>query len=400
MVRFAVVADDLTGAADTGVAFLSAGLSVIVGWTDDVVRADAEVVAISTGSRAMSEGAARGRTAAVVDACRRRGVPVLYKKIDSLFRGHVGVETAAALSAWDRESLAIVAPAFPATGRATIDGRLVVDDARASGDGVSIVELLARDGLRAVSVDLVTVRGGALADRLRHERSRGVACVVCDAESDADLRAIAEAGPALGPGVLWVGSGGLAHAIAAALRAPAGMKPAGGDDSTSAPVTGPVLFVVGSRSLVAREQAAALVEDDIRRIVVPADRLASGAVAMDGAVAIDVAHALERGDDVLVSLDEGASSVDDDATLMARLGEMLRSCADIVGGVVVTGGDTAVGVLSAWGITGLRLIDELEPGIVLSSAIGSRALPVVTKSGSFGDRGALVRIRERLRKEP
>jgi uncharacterized protein YgbK (DUF1537 family) len=45
------------------------------------------------------------------------------------------------------------------------------------------------------------------------------------------------------------------------------------------------------------------------------------------------------------------------------------------------------------------LIDELEPGIVLSSAIGSRALPVVTKSGSFGDRDALVRIRGCLRKE-
>jgi uncharacterized protein YgbK (DUF1537 family) len=47
----------------------------------------------------------------------------------------------------------------------------------------------------------------------------------------------------------------------------------------------------------------------------------------------------------------------------------------------------------------LRLIDELEPGIVLSSAIGSRPLAVVTKSGSFGDRGALVRVRVRLRKE-
>jgi uncharacterized protein YgbK (DUF1537 family) len=115
MDRFAVVADDLTGAADTGVAFLPAGLSVVVGWTDDVVRADADVVAISTGSRAMSEDAARARTIAAADACRRRGVALLYKKIDSLLRGHVGLEIAAVLSAWDRDSLALVAPAFPAT---------------------------------------------------------------------------------------------------------------------------------------------------------------------------------------------------------------------------------------------------------------------------------------------
>jgi 4-hydroxythreonine-4-phosphate dehydrogenase len=84
---------------------------------------------------------------------------------------------------------------------------------------------------------------------------------------------------------------------------------------------------------------------------------------------------------------------------MARLGEALRSCAALAGSLVVTGGDTAIGVLSAWGVSGLRLIDELEPGIVLSSAIGSRPLAVVTKSGSFGDRGALVRVRVRLRKE-
>jgi 4-hydroxythreonine-4-phosphate dehydrogenase len=391
--RFAVVADDLTGAADTGVAFLSAGLSVVVGWTDDVVRADADVVAVSTGSRAMSQDAARARTTAAVDACRRAGASILYKKIDSLLRGHVGLEIAAVRSAWDGGGLAIVAPAFPATGRTTIDGRLVVSDARAAGDGLSIVDLLARDGLSVASIDLTVVRGRTLKDALGHERSRGVACVVCDAESDADLRAIAEAGRALGPGVIWIGSGGLAHAIAAML--PAAPSRATLDASTQ----GARLFVIGSRSPIAREQAAALVDDGVRRIVVPADRLAADVSAIADEWAIDAAHTLERGEDVIVTAAEGATHVDDDAALMTRLGQALRACAAFAGGLVVTGGDTAVGVLSAWGISGLRLTDELEPGIVLSSAIGPRALPIVTKSGSFGDRGALVRARRRLRKE-
>jgi 4-hydroxythreonine-4-phosphate dehydrogenase len=392
---FAVVADDLTGAADTGVAFLSAGLSVVVAWTDDVVHTDADVVAISTGSRAMSADAARARTRAAVDVCRRTGAQVLYKKIDSLLRGHVGVESAAALSAWDRDGFAIVAPAFPATGRATIEARVVVGGSPAADAAVSIVDVLARDGLPGASVGLTTVRDRTLTEALGRERSRGVACVVCDAECDEDLRAIAEAGRALGPGVIWVGSGGLAHAIAATLPATQQRTRTAPGESTP----GPRLFVVGSRSLVAREQAAALVQDGIRHIVVPAARLAVDVVAVADAWAVDVMHALERGDDVLVSVDEGASSVDDDATLMTRLGEALQSCASVVGGLVVTGGDTAVGVLSAWGITGLSVIDELEAGIVLSSSIGPRALAVVTKSGSFGDRDALVRVRGRLRKE-
>jgi 4-hydroxythreonine-4-phosphate dehydrogenase len=392
-VRVAVVADDLTGAADTGVAFLSAGLSVVVGWTDDVVRADADVVAISTGSRALDVDVARARTTAAVDACRRAGASILYKKIDSLLRGHVGVEIAAALSVWDGGALAIVAPAYPATGRSTVDAHLVVNGARATGERASIVDLLARDGLHAVPIGLAVVRGHALADALREAHSRGIACVVCDTETDEDLRAIATAGRTLESGVVWVGSGGLAHAIAATLPA------AGAHAPTGVSMRRPLLFVVGSRRDVARAQAAALVDNGIRRIVVPAARLAPEVAMTDDALAIDVAHALGRGDDVLVSLDEGASSADDDATLMARLGEALRSCAALAGSLVVTGGDTAIGVLSAWGVSGLRLIDELEPGIVLSSAIGSRPLAVVTKSGSFGDRGALVRVRVRLRKE-
>jgi 4-hydroxythreonine-4-phosphate dehydrogenase len=239
------------------------------------------------------------------------------------------------------------------------------------------------------------VRGHALADALREAHSRGIACVVCDTETDEDLRAIATAGRTLESGVVWVGSGGLAHAIAATLRAPAGMKPAGYDDSKSPAATRPMLVVVGSRSAIAREQAAALVDNGIRRIVVPADRLAAAADAWTR----DVVHALERGQDVLVGVGDGPTQVEDDATLMARLGEALRSCAALAGSLVVTGGDTAIGVLSAWGASGLRLIDELEPGIVLSSAIGLRPLAVVTKSGSFGDRGALVRVRGRLRKD-
>ena len=64
---------------------------------------------------------------------------------------------------------------------------------------------------------------------------------------------------------------------------------------------------------------------------------------------------------------------------------------------MLTGGDTAVGVLEAWGATAVRLVEEIDTGVVLSETIGARAMPVVTKAGSFGDRGTFTRVRQWLR---
>jgi uncharacterized protein YgbK (DUF1537 family) len=64
---------------------------------------------------------------------------------------------------------------------------------------------------------------------------------------------------------------------------------------------------------------------------------------------------------------------------------------------MATGGDTAAVLLARSGARGIQLVDELEPGTSLGITLGERSLPVVTKSGGFGDAGSLRRIAERLR---
>ena len=68
----------------------------------------------------------------------------------------------------------------------------------------------------------------------------------------------------------------------------------------------------------------------------------------------------------------------------------------LVGGLVLTGGDTAIGILQAWGAVGIRLAGELEPGVVLAETMGTLSIPVVTKAGSFGERATLTRLLTRL----
>src|SRR5215203_1780943 len=116
----AVIADDLTGAADTGVQFVHAGYRAAVFFrATEMLADDLDAVAFDTDSRAMPAGFAAKR---VVDAAHvARGARIVYKKLDSTLRGNVAAELAAALGGARRDP-AVVAPAFPTAARTTVGG--------------------------------------------------------------------------------------------------------------------------------------------------------------------------------------------------------------------------------------------------------------------------------------
>jgi uncharacterized protein YgbK (DUF1537 family) len=64
---------------------------------------------------------------------------------------------------------------------------------------------------------------------------------------------------------------------------------------------------------------------------------------------------------------------------------------------VLTGGETARAVLDARGISGYRLLGEVEPGVPFGMASDGTLL--CTKAGGFGERLTLVRCAQRLAKE-
>src|SRR5215212_4460698 len=116
----AVIADDLTGAADTGVQFVHAGYRTAVFFrVTQKLADDLDAVAFDTDSRTMPAGFAAKR---VLDAAHvSRGARIVYKKLDSTLRGNIAAELAAVLNAARRDP-AVVAPAFPAAGRTTAGG--------------------------------------------------------------------------------------------------------------------------------------------------------------------------------------------------------------------------------------------------------------------------------------
>ena len=102
-----------------------------------------------------------------------------------------------------------------------------------------------------------------------------------------------------------------------------------------------------------------------------------------------LANALASGRDVVAAIDSSAETTED-PRLCAALASWVSPHIDQVGALILTGGETARAVLVASDITSLRLLREVEPGVPLAISTCARQIPVITKSGSFGDSATLA----------
>jgi len=65
--------------------------------------------------------------------------------------------------------------------------------------------------------------------------------------------------------------------------------------------------------------------------------------------------------------------------------------------LILTGGDIALGVCSALGIKNLYIVDELLPGIPLSTDnLKNFNLKIITKAGGFGEKDTLFELIKKL----
>src|SRR5262245_65518721 len=103
MVELLVIADDLTGACDTGAQFGGQGIPTLVTMDVDYEfdrRDDGyPVIVASTESRHLSAAEAATRVETLVRRARAAGVERFYKKTDSPLRGPIGAELQAMLRA-------------------------------------------------------------------------------------------------------------------------------------------------------------------------------------------------------------------------------------------------------------------------------------------------------------
>lgn len=120
----AVIADDLTGAAELGGIGLTYGLDIELAMSVNP-QSKAELLIIATDARSVSEPEAVAIMTDVSAALQEMKPRLIFKKVDSVLRGHVILETMAQLAVLGLEK-ALIVPANPALGRILIDGHYYV----------------------------------------------------------------------------------------------------------------------------------------------------------------------------------------------------------------------------------------------------------------------------------
>ena len=411
--RWLIVADDLTGAADCAIAFAKHGLHTAVRWGGEPADTNEIVLSYDADSRNLGPAGAGARHAAALSGLYRPELS-FFKKIDSTLRGQPAAELAATLDLVRERAgraFGILAPAFPATGRTTENGRICVqgrplEDTETwrrdhSYPTAFLPEVLASSGIGAEVIGLDLVRSGeaGLRAALLATAANGAAVAICDATSEDDLARIAAASfgrgaAGLPPGLFWIGSAGLAHALAEASPKLPSQPPA------LSKRNGGVLTVVGSLAAASRAAARRLAaEPGLRHIPVEPEILLSGLHREECSRYFDaVVAGLEAGQDVLVEVRmDGEPNMELGPQIADRLGALLAPAARHMGGFAATGGETAAALLGHLGVDGLRLVDEIEPGVSLGLTLGRINVPIVTKAGAFGDEGTLARVVHRLR---
>jgi uncharacterized protein YgbK (DUF1537 family) len=396
-----IVADDLTGAADAAVPFASTRDTVVLvrpgaSWPS------AEVLAINTESRYLDERSARRSVGEIVARATRQGSFRVFKKIDSLMRGNVGVEIAAtleALSRPDRPVLAIVAPAFPRTGRTTINGSVHVEGT-ADSSNIYIGKVLTSVGLShaLVSRDDWT-DAASLSEVFQKVLAARIDTVIVDARSDLELSAIVDAAGSLGEQALLVGSGGIAGRLAASMG-----------EEVSAPVPAPAvlrrkseqkapgnaLVVIGSYAPTSDAQLAELVRTGFEHVHLDHAARTSDSVTIDvSSTIVALRKALSHGRAVLTPDPTAPLDKKQAKTIAAALGTTVQAIQADVSSIVISGGETAYSILEHLGVPVLNIRGEILPGIVAAEMPGLKQ-PFVTKSGAFGDVHALTSVVEYL----
>jgi uncharacterized protein YgbK (DUF1537 family) len=340
-----IIADDLTGALDTGTPFVEAGLSVAVAIdaeaASEALAAGPDVLVVNTASRALPEAQAAERVRAAAVFLRSASPAIVLKKIDSRLKGNVAAESAALAEIFGHREI-VIAPAIPDQERFTRRGHVV---GRGVDQPLPIAALF---------------------------KGRRETVLIADAGSDADLDRLVIKHD--WKNTLCVGARGIGSAFARSL----GRSDKAGRSFEPAHKT---LFAFGSRDPITTAQMDRLEASGMLRLVVDAPM---GAVECGEGLALPVLLRCSgeiAGDASVVAsrFARGVKSVIDDARP-----DML----------MMGGGDTALAIFRELGVSVLIPKGEIEAGVPwfdVTDADG-RFFRCAVKSGGFGHSNSLLRL--------
>lgn len=414
MVMLLLIADDFTGALDTGIQFAEYGAATKMLTSSDIDDGllnnnQTEVLIIDAETRHLSEAEAYCRVYNLVRKAVKAGVPYIYKKTDSALRGNIGSELKAVLDASGEQFLPFI-PALPAMNRITENGIHYVD-------GIPIHEsVFGKDPFEPIKSpyieDLFT--SNEVTTRLL-KRSESYetdfehkTIGIFDAVAQEDICRITEHLKRNGQLRCMAGCAGFASVLPAYLDVR--------KQNISLPkLNQPLLIACGSINPITRRQIEYGESLGYTRVIMtPEQQLKvdylnteegkewlsrftgyfekSNVVMIDTGISnpemVEIYRKAHR-----IPLEEVRVRIADQiGMILRRLLEQNINCT-----LMIIGGDTLMSFVSQSECREIEPICEVEPGTVLSSMkIDNRNIWVITKSGGFGRRELLQTVVEKI----
>jgi uncharacterized protein YgbK (DUF1537 family) len=415
MLRVAVIADDLTGAADTGIQFCRPEAPAYLLGFDQIQSfrfpESPHSLSLFTNTRNLQPEQAGEALKTVVSTIKNLRPIHIYKKIDSCLRGNIAAELDALAESLGFE-VSFVAPAFPAQSRITLHDVHYVHgvplaETEMARDPVSPVTesrvsvLLSRQSrylIGRVDLDALERSSEELVGHVRQLVLQGNKHIAFDAATQSHLDRIADLAVTHFPGSLLVGSAGLAASLSRLL-----FPGTAATQDLQSPVGKRILFVCGSASEVLTGQVEELIRssDCSSYFLDPWELLSSKRNERINELSRGAARDLAvRGVVLKIRPPVHSSPQAEGQEILRGLTELVLSVLNDVrpDGIFLSGGDTAFAVWNALHAEAILMAQELLPGFVLGTFWGGsfHGLPVVTKAGAFGAPGALARIHETL----
>ncbi|WP_373099817.1 D-threonate kinase [Necropsobacter rosorum] len=400
-----VIADDFTGANDTGVQFTHQGFSVDVMLNSErPYCGGADVVIINTDSRAETIENAQKRVTQAIQ--HQPAVSMIYKKIDSTLRGNIGAELESCLSA-SRRNVVFLCSALPTANRTVKNGICYVGDRPlretefATDPKTPVISstikqiIAAQTTIPVIEITLQQLRHSDCRPMIQQTIAAQSPCIIAfDAEQDSDLARIAGYIRQSNEPAVIAGSSGLAKYILP-------KKPPHFLHSKALPM----LFVVASMSeITARQVDYVTPQNSIRLIRIDIEPLLNEAhyTALLAAQAVDF---LKQKQHVILKTDSSAQARKEIAArcqalglsrsqlgeqiclrLAALTGLILKQINVQLSALFLTGGDIAVAVAKTLGLNHYRLLGEIENGVPYGYFPSTELahIPVITKAGGLG----------------
>jgi len=423
-----VIADDLTGANDTGVQFVKKGYNTMVSIFDKSVLQstpeDLDVFVIDTETRELESKTARKKLRSILEKININKKDIIYKKVDSTLRGNIGAELEEIMMILNRD-ICIFSPSYPSYQRITMGGYLLVQQKTLGlseyssnhldqGENSFIPFLLKKQTDFPVGqIDLKDVAKGqkTILSKINELYQKGNKIIVIDSANEEHLKDVFASSLKFDGPVLFSGSAGLANHFPNINNKNEDLKIKIENNKV------PIVVVAGSRNSIVEDQINYLknrlnfteLKIDLEQVFSNKDRILDN-YATECIKAIKGNHDLVIHTNALYNerklinkklmLKHHISFRELEIKIKTFLGELTSKILknSYVRNLVLTGGDVALGVCKELDISNLTILDELLPGIPLAIAnYKNYNLNIVTKAGGFGKEDTLYNLINKLK---